>query len=91
VADQRRHKRPNKLEQLGSTFDGEWMPSAAVAVRVPTVADAMHALLVQRADLLEGCTEGSAEERELASITDAIEAYEGVRWGQTARSTEAKG
>jgi hypothetical protein len=49
---------------------------AAVAMLVPAVADEMHALLVQRADVLEG----SEGERELASITDAIEAYESVRW-----------
>jgi hypothetical protein len=43
-------------------------------------ADKMHALLVERADALMGCTEGSAEEAELATLTDAIEAYETVRW-----------
>jgi hypothetical protein len=43
-------------------------------------ADAMHALLVLRADALMGCTEGSPEEEELTTLTDAIEAYEAKRW-----------
>ena len=40
----------------------------------------MHALLVQRADELMGCTEYSPEERELDALTDVIEAYEARRW-----------
>ena len=43
-------------------------------------ADAMHALLIKRADELVGCTEGSPEEEELRSLADVIEAYEAKRW-----------
>ena len=43
-------------------------------------ADAILSALVLRADALEDCVEGSEEEAELAVITDAIEAYEAVRW-----------
>jgi hypothetical protein len=43
-------------------------------------ADALHALLVLRADELMGCTEGSPEEAELEAIADAIEGYEAIRW-----------
>ena len=46
----------------------------------PPLTDDLHALLVKRADELAGCTQGTAEEGELAAITDAIEAYEAVRW-----------
>jgi len=42
--------------------------------------DAMHGVLVQRADALEGCTEGSDEKVELKRVVDAIGAYEAVRW-----------
>jgi hypothetical protein len=45
-----------------------------------SIADAMLACLIRRADALEDCTEGSDEELELAAITNAIEAYQEVRW-----------
>ena len=40
----------------------------------------MHPLLILRADKLAGCSEGSEEEAELEMITNAVEAYEVVRW-----------
>jgi hypothetical protein len=43
-------------------------------------ADAMHALLIKRADELVGCTEGSPEEAELSTLADVINAYEAKRW-----------
>ena len=49
-------------------------------------ADAMRALVVLRADRLEGSTEGSAEEQEFSAIVSAIVAFEQRRWpdGKTA-------
>jgi hypothetical protein len=45
-----------------------------------SVTDRMHALLMNHADALMGCTENSPEEAELAAVTDVIEAYERQRW-----------
>ena len=79
--DKQRIAAVRKLEQLGYTFAADdWMHPADGASPAPVITDALHALLVKRADDLEGCQEGSDEERELAAITDAIEAYEAVRW-----------
>jgi hypothetical protein len=54
--------------------------STEAVTRLSAVTDAMHALLVKRADELMGCTESSPEETELAALTDVIEAYESQRW-----------
>ena len=84
--DKQRVASVRKLEALGYSYRGdEWVlasPSAAAGPRslMTAESDAMHGALVQRADALEGCTEGSQEQCELAAITDAIEAYEARRW-----------
>ena len=81
MIDKQRIAAGKKLEQLGYTFaSDDWMHPAGGASPAPAITDALHAHLVQRADALEGCPEGSLEEGELAAITDAISAYEAVRW-----------
>jgi hypothetical protein len=71
------------LEALGYSFNGiEWNGPEAVAPSrtMDAEADAMHALLVLRADKLGGYTEGSDEELELKMIADRVGAYEAKRW-----------
>ena len=74
-----------KLKALDQ--DGEWvMPASPLAAAGPrslmtAECDAMHGVPVQRAGAQEGYLEGSEEdERELAAITDAIDAYEARLW-----------
>jgi hypothetical protein len=89
--DKQRIAAVRTLEQLGYTFAaGDWLHPTSDAAPAPAITDALHALLVKRCDDLEGCTEGSDEERELAAITDAIEAYEAVRW-PLGRTQDGKG
>jgi len=88
--DKQRIAAVRKLEQLGYAFAGDdWMNPTDGASPMPAITDALHALLVQRADVLDGCPKGSAEEGELDAITDAIEAYEAVRW-PTGKTTGGK-
>src|SRR5215831_15080755 len=78
------------LEALGFkyTSDRGWLPPVnskrgAVGGAPPDFtgeADAMHALLVMRADVLMGAPEASDGSTELQLITDAVEAYEIKRW-----------
>jgi len=69
------------MKELGySNQQGIWSSPPVAVAHLANVADAMHALLVRRADELEGCIEGPAEGAELASIVIAIEAYEEKRW-----------
>ena len=56
------------------------MSTVAPAGAPVAAADRLHALLVQRADQLDGCTEGSPEEAEYEAIVDALVAYEEQRW-----------
>ena len=81
--DKQRVAAVRKLEALGYRYDGcEWVsaPTAVTNQSILAEADALLSALVLRADALEGCIEGSAEEAELAVITDAIDAYAAVRW-----------
>jgi len=69
------------MEGLGYTFTGtNWTAPVGATPSLVDEADAMHSLLVLRADKLGGCTEGSEEETELALISDSIDAYERRRW-----------
>ncbi len=79
--DRQRIAAVSALEALGYTFrSGHWHPPLRVPFAAVPEADAMHSLLVQRADALIGCTDGSGDQDELEAIGEAIEAYESVRW-----------
>ena len=79
--DRQRIAAVSMLEALGYAFrSGCWHPPVHVPSAAIPEADAMHSLLVQRADVLIGCTDGSADQDELEAIGEAIEAYENVRW-----------
>jgi len=79
IIDRQRIAAVRKLVDMGYLFrDGEWMaPPMGWPSPATFEADAMHALLVLRADAIEGCAENSDE---LAMIAETIAAYEAKRW-----------
>ena len=84
IIDRQRIAAVKELEKLGYSFTlaGGWSPppGATQPSHFTAEADAMHALLVLRADMLEGCTESSDDAIELELIADAAQAYEAKRW-----------
>jgi hypothetical protein len=77
--DRQRVAAVKTLQELGLIWSqGAWqkVPQGEFVAE----ADAMHAMLVRRADALEGCLEGSTEEAELEAIADVPGAYEAKRW-----------
>ena len=81
--DRQRISAVKAMEALGYTFNGiEWNASGRGTTAAPALldeADAMHALLVLRADKIEGSTEFE-EKTEFAMLCEVIEAYEAKRW-----------
>jgi hypothetical protein len=83
AVDRQRISAVKVMETLGYTFDGFVWNAPGAGVPIPCLhdeADAMHALLIRRADKLEACTEGSDEKGELKMIADTVSAYEAKRW-----------
>ena len=79
--DRQRIAAVKHMEALGYAFsEGDWRAPGPTAPALLDEADAMHALLVLRADNLGGCTEGSGEEAELKMISETVNAYEAKRW-----------
>jgi hypothetical protein len=80
-ATSRQARTVKTMKELGYTCDkGIWTSSPEAVAHLANVADMMHAILVARADELDGCTEGSPEEAEYIKLVEAIEAYEERRW-----------
>lgn len=81
--DKQRVQAVELLTLLGHRWDGaQWSSSTSAGEPLTREADTMHGLLMDRAERLAGCLEGSDEETELEAIAQALEAYEAKRWPQ---------
>jgi hypothetical protein len=82
--DRQRVTAVRKPERMGIASAGsQWTQPTNDPAALIVAADMLHALLVKRAveitELLARSVECSEEQRELAAIIDAIEAYKKVR------------
>jgi hypothetical protein len=58
------------LEAMGYRYQsGKWEPSASAPLPLTWEVDALHGMVIRRADALAGCTEGSDEETEFKAIS----------------------
>ena len=83
--DKQRVRGMEVLRQMGFTWrNGRWLPPVGTENQpaIVAAADAMHRVLVERADRLVGCSENSDDEADLIQIGEAIEAYEMQRWSR---------
>jgi hypothetical protein len=79
--DRQRIAAVKHMEALGYTFsEGDWRAPGPTAPALLDEADAMHALLILRADKLAGGTEGSDKESEFTMLAETVKAYEAKRW-----------
>jgi len=95
MVDKERIAAVRTLQTMGYTFDGaNWQPPAPAGTAPKLVAwteaDALYAQLVQLADKLDGCAEGSAQEAARYALTEAIGGYQSVRW-PSGRTADGKG
>ena len=81
MVDKQRITAVGVLLDMGFHFrDGAWIAPPHAGADLTAEADRLHAVLVERADEIGGCPDGSSEDAELKAITDALEAYEVKRW-----------
>jgi hypothetical protein len=83
IIDKQRIAAVRAMEALGYSFDGVAWNAPACGAESPSLedeADAMHALLVLRADKLEGSIKGDDDEAELKVIAETVGDYEAKRW-----------